>query len=94
MRGSQHGRSLGISVYNVWVLAYQLQIFEFVQMSTDNKKTTKGEGNLFPYGSILYPSKEIHLGNEIRILISYYRIRGEEVNSEVACLMTLAMIPA
>lgn len=44
MRGSQDGRSLGISVYNVWVLAYQLQIFEFVQMSTDNKKNHKRRG--------------------------------------------------
>lgn len=93
MRGSQHGKSLGISVYNVWVLAQQLQIFELVQISIDNKKSTKGEGSLFPLGSILYSNKEIHLGNEIRILICYYRTRREEVNSEVAYLMTLAVIP-
>lgn len=54
-----------------------------------------GTGNFFPLGSTWYPSEEIHLGSQIiiRTLISYYRIRGEEVSSEAECLMTLAVIP-
>lgn len=62
MRGSQHGKSLGISVYNVWVLAYQLQIFESVQMSIDNKKPQKKREISFLMGAFCTQVKKFTWG--------------------------------
>lgn len=57
-------------------------------------ETTEGTGIFFPLGSTLYRNEEMGSQKPTRTSSSYYRIRGQEVHSEVECLMTLAVIPA
>lgn len=88
-----------LSVINSMMLETQLSSLRYLNLPTfqftmRNRQRNLKTSPLWVAHGI--PSEEIHLGSQIiiRTQISDYRIRGEDVSSEVECLMTLAVIPA